>query len=572
MERPVIFGKLFKKTTEKSNKESLVEAPYMPKISSITDAGIEFYWKKPEKANGYEVYRSYSEKGGYEKIAEINKRKIGTYTDNDFDHSKKEVFYQARSFVKVGEERIYSEFTESTKAEFRNELTITPSKIFMYDGASRKLEAYWGWGTADDATWSTDNAEVATVDEDGVITAVAKGVCNITCSSDTLNQSTSCRIEVNRESLPPLPHENKRFWPDESTGHWVNREAEDTGDAVIIMTGDLMCGSAQMRKQYTEEHGMSFNDTFEYVREVTQTSDFAIGNLETLMAPGWPYMLDESYINNMNNCNAPSRYLDAVLYGGFDAVTLANNHNCDGGTRALEETLAEIEKREIPYTGAYNSEQTDRYFIVNVNGIKVGVLAYMSRFIGFNGKDADWTEEEKSRMLNIFNPEKASREIAACRAAGAEYVIVYMHWGMKNFRDITKKQAIEAEEAANAGADYIVGANPHILQQYDELHTEDGRTVPCYYSLGNFQAYMNQIPGNRDSIYVRIRLRRTDSGEIVLAENNYIPTHVYKDQHGCHWAPVVLTQTFNSGADKPHAKAYVKRIAESVGDKISIYE
>ena len=67
-----------------------------------------------------------------------------------------------------------------------------------------------------------------------------------------------------------------------------------------------------------------------------------MGNLETLLAPGWPYMLDEAYIDNKNNCNASSRYLDAVRYGGFDAVAMANNHNCDGGKTALLETIRQV--------------------------------------------------------------------------------------------------------------------------------------------------------------------------------------------------------------------------------------
>ena len=279
-------------------------------------------------------------------------------------------------------------------------------------------------------------------------------------------------------------------------------------------------------------------------------------------------MLDESDINNKNNCNNPARYLDAVLYGGFDAVTMANNHNCDGGVRALFETLEEVRLRNVPYTGMFDGSENSRFMLVDVNGIKVGILAYMSRFTGFNGKDADWTQEQKDTYLNVFAKERAQKDIESCRAAGAEYIIAYMHWGKKNYKTVTKEQKTEAQAVADAGADYIVGANPHMVQAYDELFSEDGRKVPCFYSIGNFQAFMNQIPGNRDSVMVRIRLMRNRRGDVILAENNYIPYHTVKEKDECYLPPIAVGRTYDTDVRVPSRKKFFDRIQKAVGDKV----
>lgn len=549
--------------------ENLPDAPYGPKISSITDKGIEFYWKKVEVADGYEIFRSYEEEGEFEKIGEYNTRGKGEYLDSSFDHEKKLVFYKSRSFLKGDNgERAYSTFTNIATAEYREDLLIEREVTYMYDGTTRHLKAFQGWGEVADAQWSSDDETIAKLDQDGTIHGIATGEVTIRCQSKSLGKEACAKVVVNRKSMEVLPTGERRYSFNSETKHWENKEAKKTNDAVIMMVGDLMCGAAQTRKQFTEENGFSYNDSFDFVKKTTALSDFAVGNLETLMAPGWPYMVDESYIDNKNNCNNPSRYLDAVLYGGFDAVTMSNNHNCDGGTRALLETIDEVELRNIPYTGIFRDKDQTRFMIVDVNGIKVGYLAYMSKYTGFNGKDADWTQEEKDTLLNVFSKEVAEADIRKCKEAGAEYIIAYMHWGKKNYKSITKEQAEEAQGIADAGADYIVGANPHVVQMYDNIKSCDGRIVPCFYSTGNFQAFMNQIPGNRDSVMVRIRLKKDKDGKITLEENAYIPYHTYKEKDGCHWAPQATSMKYDQDIKVSGRKKYYTRISTAVGDKV----
>lgn len=543
------------------------DTPYGPKISKITDEGIEFYWKKVEIAQGYEIFRSYDENGEFEKIGENNSRGIGEYLDNEFDKNQKTIYYKSRSYLNMQDgTRNYSDFTKAAVAEYKDEMLIERDVMYMYDGTKRPLHVFYGWGEVSDAKWQSMDESIAKVECDGTICAVATGETNVICSSNKIGKSVSAKIVVNRKSMKPLDTGKRRYVYNSQTKIWENPTSAKSNDAVIMMVGDLMCGAAQTKNQYTEENGYSYNDSYTFVKNTTAESDFAVGNLETLMAPGWPYMIDESYIDNKNNCNNPSRYLDAVLYGGFDGVTMANNHNCDGGIRALMETIDEVELRNIPYTGVFKSKKDRRYMIVDVNGIKVGFLAYVSKFTGFNGKGKDWTD--KNSYLNIFNMKKAKADIQACKEAGAEYIIVYMHWGKKNYKTITKEQKMEAQKVADAGVDYIVGANPHMVQVYDEITAEDGRKVPCFYSTGNFQAFMNQIPGNRDSIMVRIRLQRDENGKIVLTENGYIPYHTYKLVKKCFLAPMATSKVYDKHLKVMGRNRYYDRISAAVGDKI----
>ena len=543
------------------------EMPYGTKISRMSRDGVEFYWKKPEFAKGYEVYRSYDESMNYEKIATLDRRDIGDYTDSSFDHDRREIFYRVKSFYDdENGHRSYSGMSEPAKAEFRDIFEIDIKEVYLYAGLEKKVHALYGWGEAEDAVWRSGDESVATVDPDGNITAVSKGVCEISCRSEELNEEISIKVEVDRDPCEPLLEITSRFSYNDVTGFWENRTSEKSDECVIMMVGDMMCGSRQMRKQHSEPQGWNFNDSFKYVRPAVREADFVMGNLETLIASPWPYMIDEAWIDNMNNCNAPSRYLDAVRYGGFDAVSTSNNHNCDGGKQALLDTIDQVDRYELANTGAFRNREEKRFFIADINGIKVGFMAYMTEDTNFNGKDADWSQDEKDTHLNLFSCEKAEHDVRACKAAGAEYVIAYMHWGKKNFRNPTKDQLVKAQEAADAGFDYIVGANPHLVQEYDVIDACDGRKVPCFYSMGNFQAVMNQVPGNRESLIVRIKLKKEADGSLTLEENNYIPCYCYTNCDGACWATVPLSADYNSSRKK--GEGHYAGVVDTVGNKI----
>jgi poly-gamma-glutamate synthesis protein (capsule biosynthesis protein) len=72
-------------------------------------------------------------------------------------------------------------------------------------------------------------------------------------------------------------------------------------------------------------------------------------------------------------------------------------------------------------------------------------------------------------------------DIRAARAAGADVVIPFMHWGWERETEPTARQRQLARTMIDAGADIVVGSHPHVTQG-----TETYRGRPIIYSLGNF--------------------------------------------------------------------------------------
>lgn len=86
-------------------------------------------------------------------------------------------------------------------------VTLDRSELALEPGATRRLEATVTPITAEDrtVTWSSDDESVATVDADGVVTAVAAGTATITATSDGGHGAASATLTVTAPTPAPLP-------------------------------------------------------------------------------------------------------------------------------------------------------------------------------------------------------------------------------------------------------------------------------------------------------------------------------------------------------------------------------
>ena len=550
-----------------------IQTPYMATIKSIDDKGIHVYWKKPEEAEGFEVFRSNIKNSEYEFIADVpvgTHGSFGDFYDKDFNEDLREIYYTVCCY-KVDEngEKVYSEFSKPATARYREELKITRDAYFLASGYTRPIYAFYGWGNAKGVEFSSDNESVATVDKDGLVTGVSKGVCNITCYYPEANQSKVCIVTVDREAEPMLDTYVSRF-VETDEDMWINPDAKKTDNAVISLGGDMMCMAKQQRAGDTDL-GYYFNDSYEYIKPLYETMDYNIANLETVVDSCWPYYCEEGIIDYYPNCNAPVRYLDAIKYAGIDGVITSNNHNADAGVHGAIETVNQLNRYEIGNTGMRNSADDNRTMIVDINGIKVGFLSYTD---SFNGKERGdgWNKKDTKTYLNRYYKETAEKDIKLIREQGAEYVIVYMHWGTKNFTNTIPLQEQEAKELAEMGVDYIVGSHTHMVQKFTYIKADDGREVPCAYCLGDYNTSINQISGNRDSVIMRLELERDEDGNVVLADNTYIPCYTYTHYKGGHYVTIPMNKNLNGGlTDLYKYKKIRRRIKRAIGKEVSEY-
>jgi poly-gamma-glutamate capsule biosynthesis protein CapA/YwtB (metallophosphatase superfamily) len=202
---------------------------------------------------------------------------------------------------------------------------------------------------------------------------------------------------------------------------------------------------------------------------VLKAADYRIGNLETPVARS-----GTAHPNKIYAFRAAPETLK-VLQGRFDAVSLANNHSGDYGHKAFLETMSLLDAAGIRhFGGGRNLAQAHQPLWIAQKGLKIAVLAYneykpRSFEAGPNWPGIAWSED--SRVV---------ADIRAARAAGADLVIPFMHWGWERERLASDRQRQLARLMIEAGADAIVGGHPHVTQDIEYIHGK-----PVIYSLGN---------------------------------------------------------------------------------------
>lgn len=328
-------------------------------------------------------------------------------------------------------------------------------------------------------------------------------------------------------------------------------------EITLMFTGDLMCQPSQQTAAFNGKT-YNFEPTFKYVKNIFDNADFVVGNLETLISKSLPLSKDMQRLQSKPFLNGPEAYLDALEYAGFDAFIMANNHGCDGGELGITETLDALDEREIPHTGLFRDSSEKRYFILEQNGIKVGILSYATYF---NKKEKFLSEDKRESMINRTTQAKINADVKALKAEGADFIIAYNHCGTEYSQEPAARQETYGIMFAIAGVNYIIGSHPHVLQPFDLIRFNDLK-VPYIYSMGNFASSMID-PITKETIVLSLTLKKSESGEVILADQEYYPCYMLDEYEGNPFVIMPEDECYNDGFYEKAPSELVKQIRQN---------
>lgn len=164
---------------------------------------------------------------------------------------------------------------------------------------------------------------------------------------------------------------------------------------------------------------------------------------------------------------------------GVDLAVLANNHVFDYGEVGLADTLTTFRDAGIPYVGAgENLDEASATYYADLGEITVAYIA---------GCRVEWTMQTRGateELSGVFRTAEGNdlicRRIAEAKEK-ADFVVVYIHWGMEGDTWLEPYQLASGKQFIDAGADVVVGDHPHCLQAIEYYNGK-----PIFYSLGNF--------------------------------------------------------------------------------------
>ncbi len=257
----------------------------------------------------------------------------------------------------------------------------------------------------------------------------------------------------------------------------------------LIFTGDIMLDAGPGRVI------QSGRDPLAHFAATLADADFAVGNLESPVATtGQPL---ESKIYSFR---AHPRVLP-VLKQHFSALAVSNNHSGDYGKDAFLETLALLKHHGLPYFGGGRDLAAAHAPLwIEKKGLRIAVLGYneykpRSFEAGPDWAGIAWSEDSQ-----------AVADIRAARAAGADLVIPFMHWGWEHELQPGPRQRQLARTMIDAGADMVIGGHPHVTQGAEYYR---GKLI--VYSLGNFVFDgfdPPEIPETREGWLLRLSVDR----------------------------------------------------------------
>ena len=277
--------------------------------------------------------------------------------------------------------------------------------------------------------------------------------------------------------LPPLPVSAQ--FPVK-----ISRDVQsDTLDLFFI--GDIMSHGA-VRKS-AEKHG--YDTFFKYIQDRIEGADMSVGNMEFPLA-GEPYSGYPAF-------SGPDSYAEYLSRIGFDLLLTANNHILDKGAEGLDRTIRALERMDIPYTGIAADAASDTLVNPTILLVKGVRIALVSCTYGTNvSSNAGWPK------VNYLDKKRLGAIMERARAH-ADLVLVFPHWGIEYEHFHNAAQEDFARWLVSCGADAIIGAHPHVIQ---DVGTIDG--VPVVYSLGNALSNQNDLPSRLEAA-LTLRVVRT---------------------------------------------------------------
>ena len=228
----------------------------------------------------------------------------------------------------------------------------------------------------------------------------------------------------------------------------------------VLFVGDIMLDRNVGKSADADGVASLFSTS---TRELFADADARVANLEGAVTTN-PSIARVNH-NILHFTFKPDVVRQALDLLRISAVSLANNHTFDFGSRGYTETRGRVEASGVAVFGHPYNATSSISTVLTVNDKTLCLVGFHSLY------DADTAP--------------VTGEITALRPY-CWRVIVFAHWGDEYQVRSNAAQQEAGHEFIDAGADLVVGAHPHVVQEYEVY-----KNRAIFYSLGNFMFDQN---------------------------------------------------------------------------------
>ncbi|WJV44837.1 CapA family protein [Streptomyces flavofungini] len=242
--------------------------------------------------------------------------------------------------------------------------------------------------------------------------------------------------------------------------------AGDARTFTLVASGDVLPHASIIRKANADAggDGYDFGPMLAGARSVVAKADLAICHMETVYGANGDYTGYPSF-------KSPPQVATALRATGYDSCSTASNHTLDDGADGVQRTLDALDRAGVKHAGSGRTATEGRSPAwLRAGSAKVAQLAYT---YGTNGiplpKGRPWS-------VNLIDRDRILADARAARKAGADVVVVSLHWGSE-WQDAPDRQQLDlgkrltsARTAGRPDVDLIIGTHAHVPQAYEKVN------------------------------------------------------------------------------------------------------
>ncbi|MFE2262503.1 CapA family protein [Streptomyces griseosporeus] len=255
---------------------------------------------------------------------------------------------------------------------------------------------------------------------------------------------------------------------DHDTSARTGRAAPSSADRgfTLVATGDVLPHTSIIDRARFDAGGTGydFKPMLAGIKPVVSRADVALCHMETVYGADGVYTGYPAF-------KSPPEIADALAATGYDGCSTASNHTLDDGADGIRHTLDALDGAGVRHAGSARTQaEANSVTLLRAGPAMVAHLAYT---YGTNGHPLP---PGQPWAVNLIDPARIVADARAARKAGADVVVVSVHWGTE-WQDAPDRQQLDLARVLTASRsdgrpdiDLILGTHAHVPQAYEKVN------------------------------------------------------------------------------------------------------
>ena len=301
---------------------------------------------------------------------------------------------------------------------------------------------------------------------------------------------------------------------------------EKTNKVKIQLVGDVVLNSTLLENNSNAYSEYDFSNIFSLINKKIN-GDISLFNLEGVIDVN----KNGTQISGAPRFNYPKKIASDLKDAGFNMCVTANDRAAYFSDMGIKNNYENLINAGLCPVGT-SVENTKNYVVVEMNGVKIGILAYTDKLSDFDKINTKYISTTDFSDIE-GTVDKIASDVQSVKEYGAEIIIASMHWGDDISSEPTEEQRELADKIVKSGVDIIYGTRSHVFQNVSFKNIVDdnqiSKNVVVAYSMGNFLAHPTVTTGQagQQSAILNIYVERDQNGRAYISSAECEAIYIY---------------------------------------------